>query len=94
MAGIPGSSRWEASVDHGHERLYGRLTTEECKLVRDLEERAWGSLDVSVSEELLARVDDLTPQGWERVKAVILARVEVARERQRAIEERVERLEP
>ena len=60
--------------------------------MRDLEERAWGAHDVS--EELLARVDDLTPQGWERVKAVILARVEIARERQRTIEESVERLEP
>ncbi len=78
-------------MGYGHNRLEAKLTTEERKVVRDLEERAWGALDAS--EELRGRVDELTPQGWERVKAVIQARVEVARERQRAIEERVERLE-
>lgn len=74
-------------MDHGHERLYDRLTVEEREVLRDFEARCWGSHDVS-EEDVRSRIQAMTPQAWERILPVMLARVEASRERQHVLEER------
>jgi hypothetical protein len=74
-------------LDHGHERLYDRLTVEEREVLRDFEARCWGSHDVS-EEDVRSHIRAMTPQAWERILPVMQARVEASRERQRALEER------
>jgi hypothetical protein len=82
----------EDKVDHGHERLYDRLTAQEREVLRDVEARCWGSHDV-YEEDVESHLRTITPQAWERIRPVMLARVEASRERQRAIEERQRVLE-
>jgi hypothetical protein len=74
-------------VDHGHERLYERLTAEEREVLRDFEARCWGSQDVS-EEDVRSHMEAMTPQAWERIQPVMQARVEASRERQGIAEER------
>ena len=74
-------------MDHGHERLYDQLTEEEREILRDFEARCWGSHDVS-EEDVESHMRAMTPQTWERIQPVMLARVEASRGRLRAIEER------
>jgi hypothetical protein len=66
-------------LDHGHERLYDRLTEEEREILRDVEARCWGSHDVS-EEDVESHMRAMTPQAWERIQPVMLARVEASRE--------------
>jgi hypothetical protein len=73
-------------LDHGHERLYDRLTAQEREVLRDFEARCWGSHDVS-EEDVRSRIEAMTPQAWERIRSVMQARVEASRERQRIAEE-------
>jgi hypothetical protein len=74
-------------LDHGHERLYDRLTAQEREVLRDFEARCWGSHDVS-EEDVRSHIEAMTPQAWERIQPVMQARVEASRERQRVAEER------
>jgi hypothetical protein len=73
-------------LDHGHERLYDRLTAEEREVLRDFEARCWGSHDVS-EEDVHSHIRAMTPQAWARIQPVMQARVEASRERQRIAEE-------
>jgi hypothetical protein len=62
------------------------LTPEEREVLRDFDAYAWGSLDVSC-EQVASQMHDLTPEGLERVGAVLQERARVSQERQRSYEE-------
>jgi len=72
-------------LDHGHERLYDQLTAGEREVLRDFEARCCGSHDVS-EEDVQHHIRAMTPQAWERIQPVMVARVEASRERQRVYE--------
>lgn len=58
------------------------LTPQEREILRDFDAYAWGSLDVSHAQ-LRSQVHDLTPEGVERVGAVLMQRVRTSQARQR-----------
>ena len=66
-------------------RIYSELTPAERALARDWDACACGSLDVS-REDVLTRAVALTREGRARLERLVMARVEVSRERQRMCE--------
>jgi hypothetical protein len=67
------------------------LSPKEREILRDIDAYSWGSHDVS-REDVLARMHELTPEGWSRVEAVMMKRLGESMARQRAAEHEVERL--
>jgi hypothetical protein len=67
------------------------LSPKEREILRDIDAYSWGSHDVS-REVVLARLQELTPEGWARVESVMMKRLGESMARQRAAEREVERL--
>ena len=67
------------------------LSPEEREILRDFDAYSWGSHDVA-REDVLARLQELTPEGWARIEAVMMKRLGESMARQRAAEREVERL--
>ncbi len=67
------------------------LSPEGREILRDIDAYSWGSHDVS-REAALARLQELTPEGWARVEGVMMKRLGESMARQRAAEREVERL--